>query len=178
MQKRLKENVPLAQIRKEMRENGYDSDDIGRAVNDAISNAGKNFTHMTQFQIIVIAIGLVAVLGVIWQTSSRGNGTFEICNKFDVQGSTNCNSAVRVAVKDYPGSVTNVEFGKLLYSGDLVSKDYVDVKEGDVVRNTWFVDINLNDRIDIGFGTRKSALIAVDDVNQTTLIYQLREDMK
>src|SRR3989338_9448724 len=62
--RRLKENVPLSEIRKDLKEKGYDLESINKAVRGAISGVNRKTSNATLLQIGILVVGVAIAIGV------------------------------------------------------------------------------------------------------------------
>lgn len=148
--RRLKENVPLSEIKKDLREKGYDAEAVKKAVREAIDEVGRKLAAV---QVIALVVGVVIVIGIgVYLTKnetrestivSESTSIESMCKRYEVYNFTvSCTQAVSIALADRPGTAQNISIGPLLivnFTTSPISRNYIDM---------WLVDIKLDNPID------------------------------
>lgn len=104
IEKKLKENIPLSDIRKDLKEKGYDIQAVNNAVRDAISGLNKKAPPLPSIQIIVLVIGVIIAVGVGIYINL--NVERNLC---DGSEKISCEQAGKVALEAYPGKLSKIE---------------------------------------------------------------------
>ncbi len=141
--RKLKENVPLSEIRKDLQEKGYGIEIINKAVREVISGVDKKLPRATVIQIGILVVGVALAIGVaVYLTGSRTTEvrtllTFTTCESF-INDISSCQNAVITSLKSYPGEVLKItkqsdgweikiKLGNPLMSRDSTPKDNISV---------------------------------------------------
>ncbi|MBI2005173.1 MAG: hypothetical protein HYS80_00215 [Candidatus Aenigmarchaeota archaeon] len=123
IQQQLKENVPLAEIKRDLKEKGYDILQINKAVREAISGVDKKLSNITILQIGILVVGVVIVMGVGVYLTNKTSENIEIpqptgevipsltrlspCDAFPTDLNS-CQNAVTTVLSSYSGEVLNI----------------------------------------------------------------------
>lgn len=176
--RKLKENVPLDDIKRELTGKGYSADQINKAVREAIVNAHKELSLSTKIQIGVLVAGVVLAISVAIYLTINQRGEIKeavqtneyqiFCKDYlTVESKITCEDAIKIALAAEPGTVKNVSLGlvpNIDFSTDPpISKDEVN----------WLIDIELsNSRFDPSFKKELKSLRVGVGLNEDTGIYR------
>lgn len=114
--RKLKENAPLNEIKRDLREKGHTSEEINKAVKGAISSEGGS-PNTASIQILILVIGVLIAIGAgVYLTAGQSNEKksstasqlLEICRGYQADG-TSCEDAVKFALSKYPGNASYVQ---------------------------------------------------------------------
>lgn len=125
--RKLKQNVPLAEIKQQLKEKGYAIEEINKAVREAIAGMDKRIP--IHILIAVLFIGVVAIGAWTYLTAKQTN----MCDNFGSERNS-CQQAVKVALETYQGSLFNVEKKEV----PLPPKTLESLSEN---RNVWVIKI-------------------------------------
>ncbi|MBI1978480.1 MAG: hypothetical protein HYS62_00270 [Candidatus Aenigmarchaeota archaeon] len=106
--RKLKENVPLSEIRKDLKAKGYAIEQINKAVREAIGGMDKKISSGTMLQLAVIVVGVVIAVGVAVYFTYSPKSVFSQCNIFSNEIKI-CENAVRSALEKYSGNLQSVD---------------------------------------------------------------------
>lgn len=139
--RRLKENVPLSNIKKDLQEKGYSIETINKTVREVISDVGSKLPSASAIQIGILVVGVVIAIGtaVYFTGVSREQSSSNVfCDAFKKTNyQISCNNAVTIALASVQGTVQNVEIG---------SVQMFDTSEPPrkIATEMWLVDVRVN----------------------------------
>lgn len=159
--RRLKENVPLSEIRKDLKGKGYDSEAINKAVRNAISGVNRKTSNATLLQIGTLVVGVAIAIGVaVYLTGNKQPGIYSACNDFPSR-IPSCEKSITAALESYPG-----EFLK-------ISRERIEVLGENnelVIRDAWSIVIDLREPSRFNDRNVSRLAVQVDVDNQEILI--------
>lgn len=136
--RKLKENVPLSDIKKDFREKGYDVESINKAVREAIAGTDKKLPSMTIIQIGVLVVGVMIAIGVAIYVNPDKPSGHNLCDKFSgYDYKISCNRAIELALGNTPGTVQNVSIGSVR------TLDVSTEPPSAIVKDMWLIDVKL-----------------------------------
>lgn len=134
--RRLKENVPLSEIRDDLKEKGYDLESINRAVKDAISGIGKKTSNTALLQIGILVIGVALTIGIaIYLNVAKQPSIYFACNDFPSKIQS-CEKSIATAIENYPGELLKISRERM---------EFPDENNELVMHDVWFIVINLKE---------------------------------
>ena len=179
--RKLEENVPLDDIKKELIGKGYSADQINKAVREAIGNAHKKLSLSTKIQIGAIAIGILIVASIVFymqysngkeitnlQPENASKIVAELCKRYPKDsGKIICENAVSIALSVESGNVQNVSIGTIPWI------DFSTSPPSTKNEMNWLVDILLEkSRFDTNFKKEIKILRVGVGLNGDTGIYR------
>ncbi|MEM5803089.1 MAG: hypothetical protein QXO57_04005 [Candidatus Aenigmatarchaeota archaeon] len=136
IEKQLKENVPLAEIKQGLKEKGYAIEEIDKAVHEAIAGTSKKFPIHT-FQIIILVVGaaIAIVVGIYFTSGYKPSSSYQqFCKNFPkVSGEITCENAIQTVLNTHTGDlliskVNKTEIGfKNITTGEVRKQVYWDI---------------------------------------------------
>lgn len=137
--RRLKENVPLAEIKQDLKEKGYDMEAINKAVREAIAGIDKKLPAITIVQLSVLVIGVVMAVGVaVYFTGNKTSAQYAFCNDFEgLDYKITCGRAVEIALANTPGTVQKVSIDSVR------TIDPSTEPPSRITADMWLVDVKL-----------------------------------
>ncbi len=161
--RRLKENVPLSDIREDLKKKGYGIEAINKAVREAIGNVDKSLSSTATVQIVVLIIGVAIAIGAgVYLTAGyktsqatpvSDGSVVEACKSYPkVAYELPCEDAASLALEKYAGKIFGV--AKAKYNFTLGEAPNLRLEEKEV----WFITIVLDK-------TLETNLVNTDFVN-------------
>ncbi len=111
IEKQLKENVPLSEIKRDLQMKGYDLESIDKNVRQVISKVDNKLqTHHLQIVVLIIGVAIAVGAGVYFykgKISETGTSS-TFCKPFTSTGTITCEKATELALSKYNGNIKNV----------------------------------------------------------------------
>ncbi|MBI4010059.1 MAG: hypothetical protein HY361_02605 [Candidatus Aenigmarchaeota archaeon] len=106
IEKSLRENVPLSKIKRDLREGGYKSEDITKAVREVI--AGIDNKSKTILPVLVV-LSIILAVSIVYFAYSPTQQYADMCSKFTkVEGEVSCEEAIDIVTSKYAGKVQEI----------------------------------------------------------------------
>lgn len=167
IEKRLEENVPLAEIKQDLKEKGYDIEEINRAVREVIRGIDKRFpVRVVPVAILVTGVVVMSIVIGLYFTESKTGLVTDVCANYKTDpNEIACKEAVRIVTQKHPGEVT------------FVNKNEVEIpyppNPTPVKKTAWIVTVKLYQPIKYPGNISIDELQAFVDVKDgTILIYR------
>ncbi len=167
IEKQLKNNVPLSEIRQNLREKGYEIDQINKAIHDAIIDVDKKLPNIKMQSVILVTGVVVAITVGIYFFKSNAENAIELCRQYtEISGEISCQRAIQFTTGKYGGTVDEI----------VKVSNYRKLGSNESGKDAWRIELSFNSPVENNGKSYNNARVFIDRQNGDELSVTYRAE--